>query len=78
MIKEESYKDLEYHLRTAPINLKDYTLKSWSKQAKDVNSFIWSDPSFFLWGESKEGMDFWEAIVNNMWQTAMNLIPELK
>jgi hypothetical protein len=78
MTKEESHKDLEYHLRTAPINLKDYTLKSWNKQAKDVNGLKWSDPLFFLWGESKEGFDFWMAITYNMWQTAMNLVPELK
>ena len=70
MNKKEALAQLEEHLQNAPIELKEYALKSWEEQAEDVNRGQWISGYFLLWDKSKEGDYFWESIYCENWQEA--------
>ena len=76
MNKSEAYEQLKEHLSTAPKELRDYAMKSWGEQAREVKGGEnWSDNSFLLWHLSKEGYEFWEAICSERWKAALKLMP---
>ena len=77
MNKKEALAQLEEHLSEAPVDLKEYTLKSWEKQAEDVDSGHWIGSVFFVWTSSKEGACFWNAIDRKDWQKAQSELSKL-
>ena len=80
MNKKEALEQLREHLSTAPKELREYTLKSWDKQAKNKVSSCedleWFDPDFLTWEYSSEGDPFWGAISKGNWQEALDLISQ--
>jgi hypothetical protein len=76
-MKQEAYKQLEAHLKDAPQELKDYTLKSWNKQAQEGEyGYVWGAVTYFTWVHSFEGHQFWEFIVHNKFSEALQLAQE--
>jgi hypothetical protein len=75
-MKQEAYKQLEEHLKDAPQELKDYTLKSWDEQAEECEKMSWTKLEFFLWEGSKEGDDFWSHIFEKQFSEALQLAQE--
>ena len=80
MNKQEALEQLREHLSTAPIELKEYVLKSWEEQSKNkvgsCEDLEWYDPDFLTWAYSSEGDPFWGAISKGNWQEALDLISQ--
>jgi hypothetical protein len=73
-MKQEAFKQLEEHLKDAPQELKDYTLKSWNEQAKDYEyDSVWLDTVHLTWCYSKEKSLFWELIQKIEFTEALKL-----
>ena len=77
MNKKEALAQLEEHLSSAPTELKEYALKSWEEQAKDVDDTHWGVGYFLLWMKSKEGKKFWRTILHKNWQEAQAELSKL-
>ena len=77
MKKIEALAQLEERISEAPTNLKEYTMRSWWKQAKDLDGGQWVSASFFSWFPSKEGTYFWYSIANKDWQEAQAELSKL-
>lgn len=77
MKKKEALAQLEKHLSSAPIELKEYTLKSWEAQANDTNAPEWSYDVFLDWRRSKQSHSFWSGIGDQEWQEAQEELNRL-
>jgi len=75
MNKQEALEQLREHLSDAPNELKEYVLKSWYNQAKDIKNDWWSS-TFFMKGESIEGLNFWDFIYYQQWNKAIEIANE--
>ena len=76
-MKQEAYKQLEAHLKDAPQELKDYTLKSWNEQATESEgNSVWLDTVHLTWFYSKEKNIFWELIQKREFAEALKLAQE--
>jgi len=79
MNKKEALEQLREHLSTAPIPLKEYVIKSWEKQTKDLEctneEFEWFNAEFIVESSSKESEFFWRAIYDKEWWRVLLYIP---
>ena len=77
MNKQEALEQLREHLSDAPNELKEYVLKSWYNQAKDIkNVYDWYGSSTFFKGESIEELNFWDFIYYQQWNKAIEIANE--
>jgi len=76
MNKKEALEQLREHLSTAPIELKEYVLKSWEEQASEEGKNDWFFSEYFYWEGSREGLEFWNVISKGNWQEALDLISQ--
>jgi hypothetical protein len=76
-MKQEAFKQLEAHLKDAPQELKDYTLKSWNEQAQEGEyGYVWGALTYFTWVHSFEGHQFWSYIHHQEFTEALKLAQE--